>query len=255
MTMQTSTPEVPLFRQLIPEDIIPAWRLGRHIFHDERSKDYPAEGAHQIVDVQHAAFGLPLNQGSVGKCTAEALSGAANSQPNFTGLLALPHLAGFSYPHTDSDTDALYVRETADEGSPWSPSDPGVNDIGGSGLAVCRAARELGWIARWANAFSLDAALRALVLRPVITGINWYDSFDSPDSNGLISISPQAQVRGGHEIVADQIVVSGQLVGLWQSWGQWGLNGSGRFFMSWTTWDRLLSEGGDVTVPGAAVAR
>lgn len=243
-----TTPPRVLFRR-IDEHVLEGMRLGRHVLHDDRSWNYRAEGAPIVASVLHASFGLPLNQGSVGKCTAEALAGAANSQPNYTGALALPHLTGLNYPHNDADTDALYIRETTDEGEPYPQYDPG-----GSGLAVCRAARELGWIARWANAFTLDEALRALTLRPVITGVNWYDSFDSPDSSGVITISPGASVRGGHEFVVDGNQTTTQMVAAWNSWGtDWGVGG--RFYFSWSTWEQLLSEQGDVTVPGAAIAR
>jgi hypothetical protein len=44
-----------------------AGRLGRYIEHDERSFAFPAEVAPKIVSVQHAAQGLPLDQGDVGR--------------------------------------------------------------------------------------------------------------------------------------------------------------------------------------------
>jgi hypothetical protein len=82
----------------------------------------------------------------------------------------------------------------------------------------------------------------------VLFGINWYDSFDSPDSSGLVAISSGAQVRGGHEIVARGLDTSSTLVYLDNSWGaSWGNNGS--FSMSWDTLTRLLAEQGDATVP------
>jgi hypothetical protein len=94
----------------------------------------------------------------------------------------------------------------------------------------------------------LQAALQALVLRPVITGINWYDSMDSPDANGHVAIADGASVRGGHEVVVDEIDAEHYLVGAWNSWGpDWGA--AGKFYMSWHCWWRLLGEGGDVTVP------
>lgn len=243
-----TSPTSPIISIEIPEyEVNPAQRLGRHILHDPRSWDHRPETAPQIVDALHASFGLPLNQGNVGDCTANAWIGCANSMPNWTDA-NVPAI-GRSKPGVQADCITLYTQETGDEGQPYPQYDPG-----GSGLAVCRAARELGWLKRWANAFTLDEALRSLVVRPVITGINWYDSFDQPDGNGLVSISSGAQVRGGHEVLVNQIFATDQVIGLWNSWGPgWGVGG--RFFMSWTTWDQLLSEQGDVTVPAAAVAR
>ena len=70
---------------------------------------------------------------------------------------------------------------------------------------VWKAAKQLGLISSYRHAFGVEHALEALVLRPVITGIRWYTSFDTPDSNGLVEIASGATVRGGHEIVADEI--------------------------------------------------
>ena len=233
-----------IYRCRIPEYTVLGMRLGRHVEHDPRSLSYPAEGAEAITDVIHAAHGLPLNQGNVGSCTANALCGAQNCDPFYP----LTYPSPITTPLTEADAVTLYERETADEGQPYPQYDPG-----GSGLAVCKAARELGWLTRYAWAFSLDAGLRALVLRPFVLGCNWYDSMDTPDSNGLVTISANASVRGGHEIVAVQIITEGQLVGFWNSWGPtWGAGGM--FFMSYATLEQLLSEDGDIKVPGAAIA-
>jgi hypothetical protein len=211
-------------------------RLGRHIVQDQRSHNFEAEQAQAIASVKHAAYGLPLTQ-SVGSCTAEALCGARNSEPNYDGT----PLAGM--PLVQSDAEKLYSLETQNEGSPWPPNDPG-----GSGLEVCKAAVTLGLISSYDHAFGTQGALQALVLRPVITGVNWYDSMDTPDSGGVVSIAAQAVVRGGHEILADEIDAANELVWFWNSWGlSFGLGG--RFAMKFATWDRLLQEQGDVTVP------
>jgi hypothetical protein len=217
----------------LPEERIAAKRLGRHVEHDPRSRDYPAELATHIVSVNHQATGLPLDQGQIGSCTANALCGALNSAPDFTS----------GTPLTEKDAVNLYELETKMEGEPYPPNDPG-----GTGLMVCKAARQLGLITSYRHAFSLHGALRALVLRPVITGVHWYSSFDTPDQNGLVEIAPEASIRGGHEIVADQIDADNSLVWFWNSWGP-GYGVGGRFCMSFDTWGRLLDEQGDVTVP------
>jgi hypothetical protein len=218
----------------IPETILVGRRLGRHVLHDPRSRDYPAERAATVESVTHQARGLPLNQGSVGSCTANALCGALDSSPDDAG--------GTVYDEANAVT--LYEKETALEGEPYPP-----NDAGGTGLTVCKAAVDLGWIRSYAHAFGVEHALLALVQRPVITGVDWYTSFDTPDpQTGLVAIAPGATVRGGHEIVADGIDASNRLVWLWNSWGvTWGLGG--RFCWSFDTWGQLLEQQGDVTVP------
>ena len=222
-----------VFKAAIPEHVVEGKRLGRHVLHDPRSRDFRADRADTITSVDHHATGLPLNQGQIGSCTANALCGALNSAPDFNR----------GTPRHEHDAVKLYELETQLEGDPYPPNDPG-----GSGLEVCKAAKQLGWITSYAHAFSLDDALKALVLRPVITGINWYTSFDTPSPTGLVEIAPDAIVRGGHEVVADQIDAEHKLVWFWNSWGPtFGV--AGRFCMTFDTWGRLLKEKGDVTVP------
>lgn len=222
-----------IVRRTLEEQRVEGRRLGRHIEHDPRSRDFPAEQAPQITSVNHNATGLPLDQGQIGSCTANALCGAMNSAPNFSGTVL-----------HETDAVTLYELETKLEGKPYPPNDPG-----GTGLLVCKAAKQEGLLSSYTHAFGIQHALQALVLRPVITGIAWYSSFDTPDpQTGLVSIAPGATVRGGHEIVADAIDAANQLVWFWNSWGTgWGQGG--RFCMSFATWEQLLSQQGDVTVP------
>ncbi len=223
-----------IYSARLAETPVQGKRLGRHVVHDERSREFAASRAPKIVSVKHDASGLPLNQGQIGSCTANALCGALDSAPNFSG----------GSPLDEAEAVQVYELETRLEGDPYPPNDPG-----GSGLMVCKAAKQMGLISSYRHAFGIQHALEALVLRPVITGVNWYDSFDSPDPHsGLVQIANGATVRGGHEIVADQIDAPNELVWFWNSWGEgWGLGG--RFCMSFDTWDRLLRERGDATVP------
>ncbi len=217
----------------LPEQHVEGKRLGRHVMHDPRSRDFKADRAAKIVSVTHQATGLPLDQGDIGSCTANALCGALDSAPDL----------GNGTPLNEKDAVSLYELETQMEGQPYPPNDPG-----GTGLMVCKAAVRRGLIRSYKHAFGVQHALEALVLRPVITGINWYTSFDTPDSSGLVEITPDATIRGGHEVVADQIDADNQLVWFWNSWGtSYGVGG--RFCMSFATWDQLLQNQGDVTVP------
>ncbi len=218
----------------LPEQHVVGKRLGRHVLHDPRSLAFAAERAPRIVSVKHQATGLPLNQGELGSCTANALCGALDSAPNFAG----------GTPLNEEEAVRVYELETTLEGQPYPPNDPG-----GSGLMVCKAAKQLGLISSYRHALGLQHALEALVLRPVITGISWYTSFDTPDpTTGLVELTPDATVRGGHEIVADEIDAENELVWFWNSWGtQFALGG--RFCMKFATWGQLLENQGDATVP------
>jgi hypothetical protein len=208
-------------------------RLGRDIVHDPRSWNFPAKAAAEVASVQHAAVGLPLDQGDVGSCTANALCGALNSVPY--------DAAGRQF--TEGDALVLYGRETAMEGQPYPP-----NDVGGSGLVACKAAKDLGWISGYQHAFGIDQALKVLTVRPVVCGLTWYSSFDAPDPDGMVEIAADATPRGGHAVFACGIDKSRKLVWFWNSWGPtYGVGG--RFCMAFDTWARLLAEQGDVTVP------
>jgi hypothetical protein len=77
-------------------------------------------------------LGLPLNQGNIGSCTTNALCGALDSAPDNAA-------AGRQFG--ENDAVSLYECETEFEGRPYPTNDPG-----GSGLMVCRAAKQLGWI-------------------------------------------------------------------------------------------------------------
>src|SRR5204863_817942 len=116
-----------LFRRELVEEEVAGRRLGRHVEHDERSRQFAAERAPEIKSVTHVATGLPLDQGHLGSCTANALCGALNSAPDYKGGAAL----------TEDDAVNLYKRETVLEGQPCPPNDPG-----GSGLMVCKAAKQ-----------------------------------------------------------------------------------------------------------------
>ncbi len=225
--------EPTVIRNKLDETPVAGLRLGRHVEHDARSRNFPAAQAGQIKSVKHTATGLPLDQGSIGSCTANALCGALDSTPEFSGTV-----------YNETNALSLYELETKLEGKPYPANDPG-----GSGLMVCKAAKQLGWISAYHHAFGVKHALQALVLQPVITGIAWYSSFDQPDPHsGLVQLAPDATIRGGHEIVADEIDAEHQLVWFWNSWGAgWGVGG--RFCMSFDTWAQLLANQGDVTVP------
>lgn len=212
-------------------------RLGRHVVHDPRSRDFPAATASKIVSVEHQAHGLPLDQGNVGSCTGNAATAALNSDPYFTGLGRVVRDEKFALE--------LYHDETAAHPryGVYPPRDPG-----GCGLWVAKALKARGLIKSYSHAFGIEHALLALVKAPCIFGVSWYSSFDHVDEQtGLVEIAKSAFIAGGHEICATKIDAPNQLVWFWQSWGAWGYQKSGRFCMTFDTLDRLLQNQGDCT--------
>lgn len=223
----------------IEEHVVEGKRLGRHIEHDPRSRDFaftaPPEQA--LAAVEHKRYGTIFNQGQIGSCTGNACAGARNTEPLWN---ADDHIL------TELGAKEIYELATIVDGFPGQyPPD----DTGSSGLAVAKAIKRLGLIGSYSHAFGIDAALAALQTGPVITGVSWYEGFDTPDANGLVKIS--GQIRGGHEIVARGYQPAANpddaLILLDNSWGStWGLNGS--FYWTVATWKKLLASQGDVTI-------
>jgi hypothetical protein len=217
------------------------YTLGRHIDHDERSKNFPvAKAKAGIKSARYKRHCPPYDQGDLGSCTGNAMAGVLMTEPFWsTGRLL-----------TESDAVRLYAEAThLDRFRGSYPPD----DTGSSGLAVAKAAKKEGWIPGYEHAFGLDHLLHGLSQRPGLLGIYWYTSFDSPLSTGECPLTPGASVRGGHEIEMFRLDVEKKRVWCYQSWGPtWGGLGDGTFWFSYQTLTRLLSEHGDATFPNVA---
>lgn len=219
-------------------------RLGRHIEHDERSRDHgflAKAGAapltfNQMRHVLHRRFGNVLDQGNLGSCTGNASAHCMNT----AGF----HKRGVVYHEADAVSFYSLATQLDDYPGQYPP-----DDTGSSGLAVAKALQEKGLIANYSHAFNLNEALTALQSRPVICGINWYEGFDNPNPTGLVTLS--GQVRGGHEICAlgfePHSTLDMSLIVFQNSWGRgWGHHG--QFMMTVKDFSRLLDEEGDVTI-------
>jgi Papain family cysteine protease len=219
----------------IEEDRIPGMPLGRHVNHDDRSRAYAVK-AGVVRSAVHKRRVPIFDQGNLGSCTGNALVGSLGTDP-ITSKLADASI---------NESLAVTIYSEATHLDPFKGEYP-PTDTGSDGLSVAKAAKARGLIAGYQHAFDLGAALSALSDAPVITGINWYDSFDRPDSTGLVSIPSGARVRGGHEVEVLGVDADNKTITMANSWGTgWGKGGY--FRMTWDTWDRLLSEQGDVTV-------
>lgn len=236
-----------MYRRHIPEQPIPGRRLGRHVRHDPRSLQYlyPAHKVDGLVSVRHDR-GIPvLDQGDLGSCTGNAAEGSVGTSPLFEAIPGTVAARPTASASSDED-QAVALYSAATKLDSYSGSYP-PDDTGSDGLSVAKAAQKAGLISGYTHCTDLDSALKALSQQPVIAGINWYDSFDDPNADGLIKIAKGAQVRGGHEICLDELDVEKQLIGFTNSWStSWGLEG--RAYLSWADFKRLLGEDGDVTV-------
>jgi hypothetical protein len=214
-------------------------RLGRHRRFDSRSLSFafPSAGV-QVASVTHARQIPILDQGDVGSCTGNAMTGALGTLPDFLDLPA-------AHPALD-EAEALRIysaAEVIDGDGPYPP-----NDNGSSGLSVCKAAKNAGLISgyQWCmTTADIDAALQS---GPVLIGIDWYSSFDAPGASGLIARRAGDYVRGGHELELRGLDVAADEYLGDNSWGTgWGAGGS--FRIKRALMQQLLSAGGDCVYP------
>ena len=233
--------------QRIPERRVEGRPLGRHVRHDPRSLRYlfPERDPATLTSVRHERAIPVLNQGNLGSCTGNAAEGCVGSQPFYATIPGtVPSRPTGNAVADEDQAVALYSAATKldDYDGSYPPE-----DTGSDGLSVAKAAQKAGLISGYQHCTSLNAALAALAERPVIAGINWYDSFDAPLPSGFMTITDGAQIRGGHEVCLDQLDVENRRVWFTNSWGTgWGVDG--RACLSWADFKRLLSEDGDVTV-------
>jgi len=225
--------------QRIEQHHLPGMYLGRNVYHDSRNLAYPwqRQDGRELTSQMWTRHGDILDQGQLGSCTGNAQVGDLECDPCFAALPA-------AHPGLD-ETLAVAVYSSAekiDGGQGYPPEDEG-----SSGPSAAKAAMKLDLISGYLHCLSLADVLDALEEHPVCIGSNWYDSMDSPDSSGLVTISPGASVRGGHEYLCRGKDTGQRLVFLDNSWGTgWGKAGS--FAYSWDTLERLLGEQGDGTV-------
>jgi len=215
-------------------------RLGRHVEHDSRSWYYQARRAPRIRSVLHTSFGMPFNQGYINSCAGCAAAGLLMTRPfDRRG-------------RTLTDGDALEIYRRATHIDPFPGTFP-TSDPGSSGLAAMKAARDLGYLRSYGHAFGLEHALQTLVLAPVITGVNWYKTFDHPRPRDA-AIHKRGESIGGHEFLVVGIDTETQMVRARNSWGpDWG--DDGYFQFSWYLWEELLYLRGDVTTALVAPGR
>jgi hypothetical protein len=221
-------------------------RLGRHVEHDERSRAFPISEdlfPATYVSAVHKVDIPVLDQGSLGSCTGNAAEALVGSDPVYPALPPdLPARPTADPIHDEAQAVALYSAATRRDTihGHYPPL-----DTGSTGLAVAKAAKSLGLISGYQHAFSLDAALKALAVTPLIVGLHWYEGFDHPDSTGHVTVG--GNIRGGHEFLLYGIDADAHTVLARNSWGlSFGVEGT--FTFSWDDLGRLLDEEGDATL-------
>jgi len=211
------------------------YALGRRVEHDERSRQFAYRRDVELKSVQHSAFVVPFDQGSLGSCTGEAAVGCLSYKPYYLSMCNL------NVPITHELAVRVYSEATAiDEFDGEYPP----TDTGSSGLAVAKVLKARGYISGYLHAFSFLDVLGALMKAPLIVGTNWHSDMFSPTQGVVV---PTGRIVGGHEYVLDGYGVGSKLLSFRNSWGiRWGIGG--KFYMDIDDFQRLLAEDGDATI-------
>lgn len=234
--------------------------LGRVQHHDPRNLAYahgvlPKSAIRSVTWARHTPI---LDQGQIGSCTGNALTGALGTDSASRTATAQVTVKADSkgifkagtYTLDEAFAVLAYELNTRldDIGGQYTP-----DDTGSSGPACGKAAQQLGLASGYTHAFSYDALRSALQMGPVLIGIPWYNSMFDPAPDGQIVLDRSSGVAGGHELLVRQYDATRDVVWVDNSWGlAWGSRGRG--YLAGADLRSLLSEGGDVTVLKFATA-
>jgi hypothetical protein len=221
----------------LPEVVVPGMRLGRHIRHDPRSLQYLVPETDKPETVEWERRIPILDQGNLGSCTGNALTGALGTSPNYEQLPA-------QVQSSLNETFAVqaYSWGTAEDSYPgqYPPEDTGCD-----GLTLAMVAKEHDWSPGNTHITSLAAAHEAIKHSGFMTGVSWMSGMDNPNSEGVVHAT--GRVRGGHEPF---VTGYNATTGLWKvanSWSDsWGKDGY--FYLPDEDYDKLLKDQGDATV-------
>lgn len=213
-------------------------RLKRRINHDPRSWDYRLDvSGLALTDVEWPMHIPTLDQGNIGKCTAEAACEMLASDPFWVTLD--PPLQG---QLGDGWTNSFYSdEETLDGDGPFPP-----NDNGSDGLTSAKVAQARGLISGYQHTFTAEDALKGLQSYPFCWGTLWKTGMDGVDTaTGRVTYT--GTTRGGHEMCGYKLDVANERLWVRQSWGPWGYQNSGVFWISFDDFAASLGDQGDVT--------
>lgn len=210
--------------------------IGRLVAHDPKSRNYPAKTA-PARTVLWAHNAPVLDQESFSACTGFALAQLLNTTRFAAARPRRRYL-------TAQNALDLYSAATAADEFEWQwPPD----DLGSSGLGVCKAGVQLGYLTEYRHAFGLEHMLEALQTQPVIVGTAWYADMTWLPVDGHPA-RPTGENLGGHEYLCLGANLRAQTLTFLNSWGSaWG--DRGRFRISFDDFTTLLADDGDVTVP------
>jgi hypothetical protein len=124
---------------------------------------------------------------------------------------------------------------------------PGEGYDGTSVRAGAKALQARGLIGEYLWAWDAETVLTTILTKsPVVVGVNWYSSFDTPDKDGVIRIS--GSIRGGHAFELNGGNRARGMVRAKQSWRRDRYGKNGRFWLPMEVLDRLIHEDGEAAL-------
>lgn len=217
-------------------------RLGRHVYHDERSRAFALADLGGKFAVDRSSWHdktvrlydpAPKPNQEIGNCTACAKAMQLNS-------------AGNRKIGTRLNMDwaiSLYSLET--EIDPFPGTYP-PDDTGSNGLASCKAAQQrgTGGTYRWIFGGADEVVQAVMAGWAVSVGTRWDNDMFHPDASGLIH--PGGGEAGGHQWVVRRYWHSRDWVGVDCWWGGW------KAWLKRSDLQALLDDQGDAHVQAHA---
>lgn len=235
-------------------------RLRRNINHDPRSRDYlmdVSDIAPQDIEHHFPGQSFILNQGEYGYCTAEAAHYNLWADVHWLTAQGISPWGPQVGPGTEEWGLYFYANETANDPYPgtFTYPPPGGSDTGSDGLTSAQRLKAMGYIDSYQHTFTANDALLGLQKWPLSWGTLWKDGMDAVDrTTGQARYT--GTTRGGHQVCGYKVDWTNERLWLKQSWGAWGYQDSGVFWVSFDDFAASLKDQGDVTffVPKVAPA-
>lgn len=236
--------------QVLPVPTDTPYRLGRHVEHDDRSRDYEFSRRKLGPDRDQLwSFSQPvLNQMNTSSCVGNTITQFFNT--DYAKPCRTLHQVDW---YTEGFALNVYHLATVADGVSQDIYPP--NDDGTSALGGAKAAQELGLVDTYTHAFDFDTFRAAIETQPVCVGTLWTNQMFTADPTGLIAVGDLGDVNdpnnpniaGGHEYLALGISYTLQQVRFLTSWGpDFGIKGE--FKMTFADFETLLDNQGDVLV-------
>lgn len=182
-----------------------------------------------------------LDQGPTGTCVGHACYNFLRSEPIQSAAKSVPSPFAIYRAAVKLDIWTDNDHEATDD----IPDGDARLEFGTSIRAGMQALMGFERLKSYLWAFALQPALEFVLTQgPVVLGVNWYSTFNSPDDEGIVRITENARLEGGHAVLWRGADTRRGLARISNSWGEdWGRGGD--FFLPLRDLERLIHEEGE----------